>query len=189
MAGIGNGRGQGLGHGAARLLGPKVFAGETIGSNHWYIRLVNKIYLVVFSALLLQAANPDFSGSWKLNLGASEFAGLPAPQSVTMTVEHRDAKISVRSNTVMSGKGYDSQYQYSTGGKPSVNQIAGAPVTSRVTWHGNTLAVDAETERQGRPYRFHDEWALGAGGKTLVVIRRLESPNGTIEQRYSYDRR
>ena len=149
---------------------------------------MTKFFLLTLTTALL-AATPNFSGSWKLNVGASEFAGLPAPQSLTMTVDHRDSKITVKSNTVMSGKGYDSQYQYATDVSESVNQIAGAAVKSHVRWQGDTLAIDARTERDGREYKFHDEWLLGLGGKVLVVKRRLDGPNGTIEQRYSYERR
>src|SRR5258707_12832743 len=68
---------------------------------------------------------PDYSGTWKLNVSKSDFGPLPAPDTRTDTIEHKDP--SLKAATSQDGAQGKQEYTLAitTDGKEATNNAGG----------------------------------------------------------------
>ena len=143
-----------------------------------------KKLLLAAALACFAAGQPNLTGTWKLDPKRSDFGRLPAPQSMTSHVDHKEPNIQVRSQVVTADGEYASTYSWVTDGRENVNAVRGAEIKSNVVWRGPTLVVEARTANA----RFTDEWTVSADGKTLTISRTIPTPQGPASQRYVYDK-
>lgn len=130
----------------------------------------------------------DFSGSWTLALGKSDFGRANPPQAQSMVVRQTDRQLAVES-TLVDGRGATtSSYTLDLSGKEAENVIRGNKVVSVSTWRGPVLNVKAKASVQGAEIKTVDQWQLEEGGRVLTLYRTATTPNGEIEQRYVYEK-
>jgi hypothetical protein len=149
-----------------------------------------RVYLAASAALLaltLTAAAqgmPNFSGTWTLDPAKSDFGPMPGPESVVMTIGHKEPalKVNVAQKSQMGEATSDSTY--STDGKENVNKMRGPAgeqdVKSTTKWTGKKLATNRTIEAQGMSIGIEETWDLSADGKVLTIDRTLNTPQGAF---------
>ena len=132
------------------------------------------------ATLALAADKPNYSGSWKMNAGKSDFGPLPAPEKLEQTIKHEGDKLVI--NGVRSGPQGEmkSETTYLTDGSDSVNKQAGVEFKSVAKWEGDKLVIKSKRDFQGMEVSIVETWTLD--GKTLTVVRDLGTPQGDFKQ-------
>lgn len=148
--------------------------------------------LALCSLLLLLAASlsfaadekkPDFSGTWVLDTGKSDFGMLPPVESQTTVIEHKEPKIKV-SSTVKGQQGEQKvERNYTTDGEENTNKQGPIEVKSKSHWDGAKLITESKFKIQDNDIEMKDTWALSEDGKTYTQNRDLKSPMGETSQK------
>jgi len=137
------------------------------------------------SSALAQKA-PNFSGTWVMVLGKSDFGGMPgAPESRTDKIEHKETSIVIhrtQSPGPMGGK-LEATLTYGIDGKPYKNTIGENDVTSTLSWDGPVLVVESTVTTQQGPAQVTYRWSLSADGKTLTQERKFSMGNQKAAQK------
>ena len=134
--------------------------------------------------LLLTAsmfAATDFSGDWKLDASKSDFGPMPAPDKLIMKIEHKDPDLKVSTEQASQQGEMKMDSVYTTDGKVSKNKMRGSEATSTTKWDGDALLMVTKADFQGNEIKLNDKWTLTDGGKTLVIERKIEAPQGEFE--------
>lgn len=126
-------------------------------------------------------AKPNFSGTWKLNPGKSNYGPAPVPDKLERKITHEDPALKM--TTTQSGPQGEvtTEISYKTDGSESVNQIRGSDVKSVAKWDGNALTVTSKREIQGNELMFNERWTLSDGGKVLTIVTKITGPQGDFE--------
>ena len=130
----------------------------------------------------------DFSGTWALSVGKSDFGRANPPQALSMTVRQTAAQLVVESTLTDARGASTSNYTLDLTGNEAENVMRGNKVLSVTTWRGRTLHVKAKALVQGADVKTVDEWQLDESGRVLTIYRTATTPNGEIEQRYVYEK-
>src|SRR5262249_48383985 len=162
-----------------------------------YVMLLSEAHLKKLSLLILafslaafsQEGRPNFSGNWELQIDKSDFGPLPAPQSQTMAVDHKDPKIklSVMAKTPQGDR--SSERLLTTDGQENTNQVGGSEWKSNTRWAEKLLVSDNSFEFQGGKVKMSEKWGLSEDGKTLTMNRAFKSDLGEAEQKLVYARK
>ena len=142
------------------------------------------ILVVFFAAAGLLAAEPDLSGTWRLNLEKSDFGSAPRPGAVVTKIRQQGGELAAESTA----NGRVSQYRWTLDGKESVNVIGGNEVKAVAGWRGPILQVRAKVTAQGRALSMTDQYSLSADGREMTVFRTISGTQGKVKQRYVYDK-
>jgi len=129
-------------------------------------------------------AEPNFTGTWKLDPAQSSFGPVPGPESRVDTIEHTDPTIKIRSvqKGTMQGD-VDYSFTMTTDGKPSTMNFQGTDATNTAYWAQDILTVDTDTTFQGTPLAIKSLWSLSEDGKTLTVNTHFASSLGELDQK------
>ncbi len=145
--------------------------------------------LVLFSLVgAAWAADVNFSGAWKMNPKTSDFGNLPAPTSLTRTIEHNEPKIRVQTLQTGARGEVKSEYAYTTDGKPFSQSGPNGEVKGSARWNGDTLIVQSTRQVQTVEIQQEDHWTLSKDGKLLKVATRLTTPQGLVNITVSFDK-
>ncbi len=150
------------------------------------------ILLLVVSALA-QNATPNFTGTWTLDLAKSDFGPAPPPDSVVMTIDHKEP--TVKSTTVQKGSQGDATNEstITTDGKENVNKLRAAgidqDVKSTSKWNGKKLTTERALEIQGMTISMNDAWELSGDGKVLTIVREINTPQGGFATRLAFNKK
>jgi len=157
---------------------------------------------VIVSAVLVsfstKAERANFSGSWALNEGKSEFGERGARFATkALKVEQKgDAIIISRTTpsfqggddvTTTENLGFDGKEVQGTG-------FGGAVKKSTLKWAADeqSLVISSTTtgERNGQSFTFNsiETWTLGDGGKALTVTAVRTSQQGEVTTKAAYDK-
>ena len=122
------------------------------------------ILLGFLAAAGLLLAEPNLSGSWRLNHDRSDFGPMPRPGVLVTRI------------------------RWTLDGKESVNVIDGNEVRAVAGWRGPILQVRSKVTARGRSLAMTDQYSLSSDGRELTVFRTIAGPQGEIEQRFVYDK-
>ena len=142
-------------------------------------KLFSWAFLIMALALVQAQAKSDFSGTWKLNTGKSDFGAMPPPDTMTQKITHQDPslKASVASTGGMNGDmSYD--MSYTTDGKECVNKVGESEFKSTLKWDGDDLVVDTKGSFGGNEFTAKGRWTLSGDGKILTVTQHFTSAMG-----------
>jgi hypothetical protein len=142
-------------------------------------KLFSWAFLIMALALVQAQAKSDFSGTWKLNTGKSDFGAMPPPDTMTQKITHQDPslKASVASTGGMNGDmSYD--MSYTTDGKECVNKVGESEFKSTLKWDGDDLMVDTKGSFGGNEFTAKGRWTLSGDGKILTVTQHFTSAMG-----------
>jgi hypothetical protein len=133
-------------------------------------------------------AKPDFSGTWKLNVAKSDFGPLPAPESRTDVVTHKEPSLS--DTVTAEGSLGKMQYtaNYTTDGKEAVNKISELDMKSTLKWAGSSLVISSKFVYNGSDVASEATWTLSSDGKTLNINVHFTSSLGEADQKLVYDK-
>ena len=143
---------------------------------------------LLFTVLCIPCFAADFSGTWRLVVGKSDFGKANAPQGQEITVRQTGDVLAVHSALTDHRGETKSSYAIDATGKDVENVIRGNRVVSQAGWIGGVLVVKSETQVQNMSIRTSDEWSLDADGKTLMIARTAKAPQGELRQRFVYEK-
>lgn len=141
------------------------------------------------------AANPDFSGKWKLDEGKSEIGEGRFRPSMTMEVKQDKSTINVvRVRTGRNGEERRMESEYSLDGKETTEGGDNRTVVSTAKWSddGKSLVIHSRRSfsRQGQTFEMETDetWTTGEGGKTLIIQSKTSSSRGEREAKLVYNK-
>lgn len=135
---------------------------------------------VLFTALAF--AEPNFSGTWKIDPERSKFGDLPLPDKLVSKIEHKGSTLRVSTEQTGGMAPGRAEYRFDTSGKESLNKIRSNELRSVLRWEGDTLHFQHKLEYQGtEKVEMRDEWRVSANGTEMTQIRRVKTPAGELE--------
>ena len=162
-------------------------------------------FSVLFFAVAVIAAGPNFSGTWVLDKTKSE--GLSGPrgggiESMTLTVTQDANKLTVASKETREGcggrggmGGGDQTFTYNLDGSETKADVGGrmamkATLKAKVTDSGAELDQERTGDFNGNQFTMtqKEHWVLSEGGKVLTIHRTTDSPRGTRESTFVFNK-
>ncbi|MCS7026044.1 MAG: hypothetical protein NZV14_14670 [Bryobacteraceae bacterium] len=134
-------------------------------------------------AALPASAKPNFTGVWKLVADKSDFGPLPVPEKLEQKIEHNDPEVKVVATQSTQSGEMTAELNYNTEGKETTNQFRGQPMKCVAKWDGDALTVDSKIDFQGNEITLNDRWTLSEDGQTLILNRKINSPQGEMEMK------
>jgi hypothetical protein len=135
-------------------------------------------------------AQPNLTGTWKLDIPKSNFGQLPPPASQTDTIDDSEPSVRIaeeQKGGMMGDMSLTSNL--STDGKETTSPgMGGAPTTSTAHWDGVALIVDSKFSFQGTDVKVKDTYTLSSDGKTLTEVTHVESGMGNFDSTSVYDK-
>ena len=139
------------------------------------------IVLCVTAATLLAQQHPNFSGSWSLNLGASDYSDSTAnrPDHLTITVQQHGDVLKYRVEREKDSKKSNMEVDLSIGGAPLISDALG---DIQAQWKGDKLEIQTMyNPGQDRQSDQVETWSLSADEKQLTDDIRIHPPNNQRE--------
>lgn len=138
-------------------------------------RLLVVACLTIFAVPLSaqDAAPPDFSGTWVLNISKSTLAKDSAVKSETIVISQKKLDLTFHYKT--DGKKYNDSYKVD--GQPHVtNDLGSSQLISKARWQGSSLIVESTlaikipnvTVNVSGLKPVVDTWTLAQDGRTLT---------------------
>jgi hypothetical protein len=148
---------------------------------------------IAFLAVLLGTAafaqsQPNFSGTWKVNVGKSDYGMLPPPESRLDVIEHTGDTMKDQVSAVNQQGKQDYTLTFKTDGSETVNKIADREMKITAKWDGPALAVTMKLNLQGQDIDILAKWTLSADGSTLTQNVHLASAMGETDQKVVYEK-
>lgn len=152
------------------------------------IRAALCAFIALTLATATAVAKPNFTGDWKMVPSKSDFGPIPAPETMTSKIDHKDPQLSVNNTQTGQQGEMKTQMTYTTDGTESTNEIRGNPVKTVAKWDGEALKLDSKFNIQGNDVAIGDRWTLSEDGKTLTMNRHIESPQGALDLKIVYEK-
>ena len=151
-------------------------------------RLISLALLTLAFGLLQAQAKSDFSGTWKANIGKSDFGPAPPPDSLVMKIAHEDP--SLKANIAQTGGTGDMTFDmvYTTDGKECVNHPGGNEFKTKLKWEGDELVADTTGSWDGNDFTAKDRWTLADGGKTMTIQRHISTGGGDFDMKLVFEK-
>jgi hypothetical protein len=130
------------------------------------------------------AAQPNYSGEWKLNAEKSDFGMAPPISNRTDKIVHNDPSLQItRAQTIAGGAG-TSTYDCTTNGKDCAISVTGAAIkiSGAFKWVDDALTFDGKGTYNGGDLTIHEKWGLSPDGKTITIQRQLTVSEGEAAQ-------
>jgi hypothetical protein len=127
------------------------------------------------------AAQPNFSGEWKMNPNKSNFAPLPLPEKLVRKISQHDSHLKIRTAQLGQQREIVTDLAYTMDGAPCKNVIRGEEFTGTAQWEGDTLLIESKREVQGMEIIQRERWTLSADGQTLTIGNHIQTPQGAFD--------
>ena len=122
------------------------------------------------------------------NVSKSDFGPLPAPDTRTDTIEHKDP--SLKAATSQDGAQGKQEYTLAitTDGKEATNNAGGTELKSIGGWEGSKLVINTKLKFQDNDVAIKSVWLLSDDGKTLTQNAHIISPLGELDQTMVFEK-
>ena len=159
------------------------------------IRAILPIVVVGLLIPALYAQHPDFSGTWVLNKGKSNFEMGRGGGAPDITLKVSQTGDSIKINEIMKSQRGNRDRTYTlkiNGQDQEIEGMMGRTATATADWDGDKLLVSTmmSFERQGQKMEMasDDTWSLSADGKVLTIDSINESSFGTRTSKRVFDK-
>jgi hypothetical protein len=159
--------------------------------------LIGALVVAGVASTGLAQRKTDFSGTWKLNVGKSDFGPVPGPSAQTDVIEQngQTLKIAVNAETEM-GKLQYTQTLTTDGREVTIALDApGAHPSPEVTlqsisaaWNGSTLDVSQKLTYGSDPVTGVSHYTLSADGKVLTISSDYQSAMGEAQRTFVFEK-
>lgn len=147
------------------------------------------------AAPVVQAAHPDFSGTWTLNLAKSDFDQIPPPASevLTFTQTGSNFTVAVASDSDRGKENYTLAFPSNGTETPIPSNVFPATAELRILsskgeWQGSSLILTEKITYQGNPGTLKSTYTLSADGKTLTRAMHITVDQGEFDTTSVFDR-
>jgi hypothetical protein len=135
----------------------------------------------LWGAINQAAAQPNFSGEWKMNPAKSNFAPLPQPDRLVRKISQHDSRLKITTTQFGQQREIVTELAYTTDGQECKNTIRGEQFTGTARWEGNALLIESKREVQGMEIVQTENWALSTDGKTLTIGNHVRTPQTAFD--------
>lgn len=150
------------------------------------------ILATVGGAVLAAGPKPDFSGTWQLDPLRSRFnQEVPAPKSMTLTIEHHEPKLHIEIRSETRGGTQDHVFDLTTDGTEAKQTVSGETCTASVSWgdlDGTRLVLTIKQQSANGSVVTSRVMRRGTEGKILTTVLDVQSSGGTHEAYEFYAR-
>jgi hypothetical protein len=146
------------------------------------------LFAVLFAAAAFAQSQPNFSGTWKVNVAKSEYGMLPPPDSRMDVIEQSGDTVKDKVSAVNQQGKQDYTLTFKTDGTETVNKVGDREMKVTAKWDGPVLAVATKLNLQGQDIDILSKWTLSADGSTLTQNVHLASPMGETDQKVVYEK-
>jgi hypothetical protein len=136
---------------------------------------------VLCGAIGQASAKPNFTGEWKMNSARSNFAPLPAPDTMVRTISQHDSQLKIKTTQFGQQREIVTELAYTTDGAKCKNVIRGQEFTATAVWDGDTLVIESKREVQGMEIVQRESWSLSGDGQTLTIVNHVVTPQGAFD--------
>ncbi len=135
-------------------------------------------------------SRPNFTGTWVMNAGKSDWGGLETPDILRYVIRHNGGNLVLVSTQDSTSK----RMEMSTDGQERLTEEdAESEIWARLYWDGKTLVWEgrrkAKPAHQVQPVRWTSRWSLSEDGKRLLVKRQITFAQGTVAQSLVLDKK
>lgn len=147
-----------------------------------------KAVLAIVALSFVAFAAPDFSGSWKVNPSKSNFGPMPSPDKYTRVIEHKEPTVKIEESQSSERGEWTGTINLKTDGTETTSQIRGNALKSVARWDGDVLSIKSTLDFNGNAIELNDRLSLSADKQTLTLQRKVDTPNGVLEQSVVFER-
>ncbi len=152
------------------------------------MRLFRRVAAAAALAVAIAASadaqtRPNLSGTWVLQAAQSEFGQLPAPESRTDVIDHREPRLTITRTAVAQGQESRLDLVYVVDGEPHRNTAGGAELVSRLHWDGAALVMVSIASAPQGQVTITDRYTLSEDGRTLTQARTIGIEGQELTQR------
>jgi len=133
------------------------------------------------------AAKPDFSGVWNLNLQKSKLQ-IPAPDSGVFNIDHKEPSFHLARTFVKDGKNDNWSIDLTTDGKEVVQEEKTETFRGRLRWDGNDLVLDSTISLKDRTATNVVRYHLSDDDQTLTATENFKGPRLKYENVWVFDK-
>ena len=143
--------------------------------------LLTAFLLAPLCALTAMAqTKPNFTGTWKLNMQKSKFAG-DGLEGVTIEFNHQDNNLTEAFTHFQGGGENTIEAKYTIGGKESEAPVGDEVIKATAKWDGDALVIDWRGPEEG--WYYVRKLTLSADGKTMTINLKHSLPNGGMDEK------
>jgi hypothetical protein len=146
------------------------------------------IFAVLLSVAAFAQSQPNFSGTWKVNVAKSEYGMLPPPESRSDVIEQSGETVKDKVSAVNQQGKQDYTLTFKTDGSETSNKIADREMKITAKWDGPVLVVALKLNMQGQDIDIQQKWTLSGDGATLTQAVHLTSAMGETDQKLVYEK-
>ncbi len=140
------------------------------------------------AAASVASGKPNYSGTWKLNVGKSDFGPVPGPDTRTQTIEHKEPTLKV-ANAEEGPMGKQNwEISLVSDGTEVAAKMGDREVKNAVTWEAGNIVVTTKLQYEGSDVVIKATYLLSGDGKVLTVNAHITSPMGEFDQKLIYDK-
>jgi hypothetical protein len=132
--------------------------------------------------------HPDFSGTWKADMGKSDFGPMGGPDERIDVIDHKDPKLKIKSTLKGGPRPGDSESNYTTDGTESINKRGPQDVKTVAKWDGAKLVMTTKLNAQGMDINITATYALSADGKVLTIDSVINTPQGDFNTKVVFNK-
>jgi|DewCreStandDraft_4_1066084.scaffolds.fasta_scaffold45116_4 hypothetical protein len=137
---------------------------------------------LLLSALPALAANPNFSGEWKMNAAKSDWGPMPtAPDKMIRKIEQTEDTISITTTQAGPQGERTTSTTWKTDGSEQTVKMGNAEVKGTAKFENGALVIQSKREVQGMEIGQKETWRLSEDGKVTTVTNQLSTPQGDFE--------
>lgn len=147
---------------------------------------------VVFAfALALSSyaqTKPNFTGTWKLNTGKSDFGMAPPTTSRTDVIEQTDGTMKDTVSAVNQQGNVNYTLVYKTDGTETAVKLGPRDAKISATWAGPALVVSTKLNYDGNEIQIKSQWTLSSDGTIWAQEAHITSPMGETDQKLIFEK-
>ena len=138
----------------------------------------------LFLLALPLLAEPNFTGSWMLNLSKSQYGQFPAPEVMLRSITYAAGTLTMSTYQKGAQGEVTTEIRYTTDGKPAVN----GENKGSAHWDNDKLVIETSRDYQGTRLTQREEWTLSGDGKTLTIATHVKLPNGEFDVKQVFEK-
>jgi len=124
--------------------------------------------LMLLAGTALAANHHSLNGTWKLIPNRTEYAGEPAVQTGTVTINDREHNIYISRSFSYDGQNQTSDYNFTTDGRENSSIRQGKTFKTKAKWDGRILNVTTIGDKGEE----HERYSLEPDGTMMLVVER-----------------